>query len=116
MVFQTHYTHKSDPPEVNSGISPVEKNGYISAQKRIENLILAGQRLIESRKQQFDFIGNEIDEDFYDPTRDPNFDMADASQIALSVDTRLKAQKAAASVPEVKTEASQTAPDKSGAV
>lgn len=115
MIFQTHYTHKSDPPEKNSGISPVEKVGYIPAQKRIENLILAGQRLIESRKNQFDFIGNEIDEEFYDPTRDPNFDMADASQLAFSVDSRLKVQKASA-VTEVKTEASQTAPEQSGAV
>lgn len=118
MTFQTHFTHKSSPPEKNSGITIVERAGYISAQKRIENMILAGQRLVEYRKQQFDFDGNEIDEDFQDPTRNPNFDMADASQMQIALQERFKQAKKKPVEPleEPITKGSQAAPDQPGAV
>jgi len=118
MIFQTHLTHKSSPPEKNSGITIVERAGYISAQKRIENMILAGQRLVEYRKHQFDFIGNEIDEDFEDPTRNPNFDMADASQLQLALQESLRQAKKKPVEPldTSNINGSQAAPDQSGAV
>lgn len=95
MQFQTQYTHKSSPPEINSGKTLVERAGYISAQKRIENMILAGQRLVDYRKSQFDFEGDKIDLDFTDPTRDPNFDMADAFQHDLEIQSRIARAKKA---------------------
>jgi len=79
MQFQTKYTHEKSPGEVNQGKNLVEKAGYIPAQARIENMILAGQRLIEYRKEMYDFSdGNDIDETFSDPTRSKNYDMSDA--------------------------------------
>ena len=112
MQFQTQYTHKSSPPEINSGKTLVERAGYISAQKRIENMILAGQRLVDYRKSQFDFDGDKIDFDFDDPTRNPNFDMADASQLKYQAEANLAESRARAKKAELDKEAlkaSQTA-------
>jgi len=109
MQFQTQYTHKSSPPETNSGKTLVERAGYISAQKRIENMILAGQRLVDYRKSQFDFEGDKIDFDFNDPTRNPNFDMADASQLKYQAEANLAARAKKAELDKEALKASQTA-------
>lgn len=100
MNFATHYKPNRCSPEINSGEIMVEKAGYIPAQKRIENLINAGQRLKEFRAEQFDFPDEKsIDHSFMDPTRRKNFDMADASQISyqtqqnIKESQRLKAEK-----------------------
>lgn len=93
MQFQTAYNKQHAIPEYNSGKTIVERAGYVSAQKRIESLILAGQRLIESRQAQYDFDYDSVDEDFEDPTRSPGYDMADAFQDKIAVQERLKQQK-----------------------
>lgn len=91
MQFQTRYNHQSSPPEVNSGKSLVEKAGYIPAQARIENMMLAGQRLIEHRQELYDFKrGEEPDESFYDPTRSKNFDLADAFIMREAIENNRK--------------------------
>lgn len=86
---------KTSKPEINSGERLVETAGYMSAQKRIENMILAGQRLVDYRKNHYDFQDGEIDENFTDPTRSPGFDMADAFQIAEEANYRIKATQTA---------------------
>lgn len=94
MEFNTHYNRKRSKGEINSGEIIVETAGYISAKQRIENLINAGQRLVESRASQYDFDGSKpIDEDFYDPTRLKSYDMADATQDMLAVEAKLASQK-----------------------
>lgn len=76
--------------------SKVEKSGYIPAKKRIENMMLAGQRLVESRNLLYDDMTG-MDEDIpIDVTRNPGYDMADASQDMMSVNERLKASQKAA--------------------
>ena len=69
MRFNTQYDRVRQPAETNSGITLVERAGYISAQVRIENLMLAGQRLVQARKEMYDFPDGKIDFDFNDPTR-----------------------------------------------
>jgi len=72
----------------------VEIAGYIPAKQRIENIMLAGKRLAEARSELYDFKpGEEIDENFSDPTRSPNFDMADASQINLALEQKKRSVK-----------------------
>lgn len=95
-MFKTRYTRsefktKGDP---TGGPKLVETAGYISAKQRIENLILAGQRLDEYRYQMYDDDGEKFDEDntFIDPTRSSNYDLADAFQDAVKVQSRLKEQ------------------------
>lgn len=91
MQFQTKYTHEKSPGEVNQGKNLVEKAGYIPAQARIENMILAGQRLIEHRKEMYDFSdGNDIDETFSDPTRSKNYDMSDAFIMSESIKNNVR--------------------------
>jgi len=65
------YTQFKRPKKVfvekNSGEIRVEKAGYISAEKRIENLMLSGKRLVQSRTDYFDFPdGKEVDLQFND--------------------------------------------------
>ena len=56
-------------------------------------MILAGQRLNEARASQYDFASeDEIDEDASDPTRRGNFDLADASQMAMETEMSLRDQ------------------------
>ena len=76
--------------------SIVEKSGYIPAKKRIENMMLAGQRLIASRNALYDDPTGEDDDIPLDKTRNPGYDMADASQDMMSVNERLKASQKAA--------------------
>ena len=79
--------------EVLDPHSETEQAGYIPPQVQIENMMLAGQRLDQSRKALYDFPSeDEIDEDAYDPTRRGNFDMADASQMAMETQMSLRDQ------------------------
>lgn len=116
MVFQTKLNHKSTPPEKNTGPSFIEKAGYIPAKARIENMILAGQRLVAFRKEQFDMSHDKIDEDFDDPTRSKNYDLADAFQDSLAVNARFtesyeKAQEASDELSNTKSTNSNTKVD-----
>ena len=95
-------------------VSLTEQAGYIPPQDQIESMILAGQRLNEARASQYDFASeDEIDEDAYDPTRTGNFDLADASQLAMATEMSLRDQALEA---DKARKASQTAQDASGGV
>ena len=100
--------------EVLDPHSETEQAGYIPPQIQIENMILAGERLNQSRKEMFDFASEEeIDEDAFDPTRRGNFDLADASQMAMQTEMSLRDQALEA---DKLRKASQTAQDASGGV
>ncbi|QXP07942.1 MAG: hypothetical protein [Arizlama microvirus] len=94
MDFQTHYNHKSTPREKNFEPSMTETAGYVSAKSRIESIIQAGETLLRYRQENYDF-GEKIpiDDNYFDVTRSKNFDMADASQMAMDVEARLHQQK-----------------------
>lgn len=91
-MFQTPYNRKSSPPEINSGKSQTEKAGYIPAKIRIENMMLAGQRLVAHRAEMYDFgTGVEPDEDYpIDPTRSKNFDMSDAFVMSEAIKNNVR--------------------------
>ena len=89
-MFNTHYDRTHSTPEARSGRVLVETAGYMSAEKRITNLLLAGQRLDSARKEAYDFPDGQIDEKFVDPTRASNYDIADAYQDSLDVNRRLE--------------------------
>ena len=100
--------------EVLDSKSETEQAGYIPPQIQIENMILAGERLNQTRKEMYDFpSADEIDEDAYDPTRRANFDLADASQMAMQTEMSLRDQALEA---DKARKASQTAQDASGEV
>lgn len=89
----------------------VETAGYITVQQRINNMMVSGERLKLARAEKYDFKqGEPVDENFNDPTRDPNFDLADASQILNSVENSIQDQIAqnAAQTEDTTEETSET--------
>lgn len=80
MQFMTRYNRPEVVYEVGGGELLVERAGYIPPKKQIEQFMLAGKRLEASRRELFDFPDGK-DTGEFDPTRVPNFDMADASQL-----------------------------------
>lgn len=109
MKFATQYERVRQKPEVNDGKTSVDRAGYISAQKRIENIMYAGQRLVQARREMFDFEGDKFDPSFSDPTRNKNYDMADAFQDGLINQERLAKAKRDLLVQREASNASQTA-------
>lgn len=97
MKFKTHY-NLGEFPKVFTPLSDkrlVETAGYISAKQRIENIINAGEKLHAWRAENYDFTGEEpIDEDFCDPTRSKNFDLADVTQIEQRLEAKARSKKA----------------------
>lgn len=113
-LFRTSTNYKSFPkviPELDK-TRITESAGYITAKQRIENMILAGKRLVQYRKEQFDFQYDEkIDFNYNDPTRSKNFDMADASQLELQTTERLREQKANMEQKNKESELKKSPPD-----
>lgn len=74
-------TYEYEDNDYNYGDDIVDSSGYLSPEQRIKNLILSGQNLVASRKEQYDFDADEeVDETFTDPTRSGNYDLSDAFQ------------------------------------
>lgn len=92
-MAKKYYSQANRPPhdhEPGGGKSIVETAGYIPTKVRIEQFVLAGQRLDDFRKQQFpgkmyDFEGENIDYDYEDPTRRKDFNEMEAKDLQRSV-------------------------------
>lgn len=97
MIFQTPFIKNERVGEVNSGEIMVERSGYVPAREQVESFIDSGKRLQDFRKGRYDMEpGYKGDpEEVYDYTRDPNFDMADATQMGYAVKQRIRLQEAA---------------------
>jgi len=106
MNFQTQYVKNERIGEINSGEIIVERSGYIPAKDQVESFMNSGKRLQDFRKGLFDMEpGWKGDpEEVYDYSRDPNFDMADATQMGLAVKNRLRMQKEAAEAAKIASE------------
>lgn len=82
-MFQTKYNRLDVPEEKNSGELLVEQD-YVSTERQILSMIRAGERLKIYRKETCDLQDGE--EDFLlDPTREPNFDLADGTNILNNI-------------------------------
>lgn len=88
MEFKTNYNRKPEPGEKNSGEKLVESAGYIPADRKIMDMINAGERL-QAYRSGYEFNEDEVPDGYYDPTREPNFDMADASELAINTMEKL---------------------------
>lgn len=90
------------PGEDNDGEILVETAGYIPADRKIESMIDAGKRLMDFRAG-YEFQDDEdVPDDYIDPTRDPGFDLADASRLSNETVAKMasKAINRAPSEPE----------------
>lgn len=92
MKFNSNFERVRQGPEPGGGKSKTEKKGYIPANVRIEDMILAGKRLVEARAERFDYPAGPDDgeEEEIDPTRVRNYDLADAAQSALEIKQRMR--------------------------
>ena len=80
-----------EPIEMNE--ESITEQAYMPALAQIEGLLAAGRRLDDFRREMWDFESEDkIDWDFQDPTRNPGFDPADGSQMAIQVAKRMKAR------------------------
>lgn len=110
MRFQTRYNLSHRTYEKPSGPSQVERAGYIPAKARIEALMLAGARLVQSRAEMYDYPNSTPDDDFrIDPTRSPNFDMVDADILKNDLKAKLSEQAKADKEKAAQAAASQEA-------
>lgn len=90
MFMYTKYQRPEKMPEVNSGEILTEQN-YLNTNQQINSMIRAGERLVMARQEEFDMLnGEEKFETF--PTRDADFDMADASQIMLALEDKYQGE------------------------
>lgn len=72
----------------------VETAGYISGQQQIENILMAGERLSEYRKEAYDFgVDESVPDNYIDPTRNPNVDMVDIDNLQKGVIDQITTQK-----------------------
>lgn len=75
-------------PSKGGGTSKTERAGYVSPKRLIEDMIAAGKRLNEYRREQFDTYDPNADI-AVDPTRRPGMDLAEASAIRAATIARL---------------------------
>lgn len=114
-MFATHFKPNKVRFRKERGKRIVETAGYRSAKFQIEELMAAGKRLTDFRKGQYDFPeGTQVDEKFSDPTRSPNFDMADASAILRDVRRNIKRRKKDEDKPGITNDSSDNASKSDG--
>lgn len=90
-MLQTRYSLDKHQAESGGGEKLVETQGYIPADVQIEQLIGAGVRLDNYRKEAYDFgPGEEVPDDFVDPTRKKGIDLAEVSAIARVVRSNMQ--------------------------
>jgi hypothetical protein len=90
-----HKNYRPDKVITDPGKSVVEMTGYISTKQRIEDMMNAGLRLEVARNNQYEFNAEDkVPDDYIDPTRNPGYDLADASAQMAQVNASLEAQKA----------------------
>lgn len=94
MLFQTKYNRFPRKAEAPSGVSKVEVAGYIPAKTKIESLIQAGARLIQSRKEQYDYPPgtNVTGDEPMDPTRHRGLDRTEIDAMRNALEDRLEQQ------------------------
>ena len=86
----SHFKRPKDVKEINSGEQITETAGYIPADVQIQDMIAAGMRLGEYRREMYDFDANEeIPEDFMDITRIPGVDVVDVERAGIAVNAKI---------------------------
>jgi len=90
MKIISRENYKRSQGQPGGGEMITEQAGYLPPQVQIEQMMEAGRRLADYRKEQFDAL-YDVDDVELDPTRSPGFDMADAS--ALMMEKKKKLEK-----------------------
>lgn len=92
-MFVTKFNYARIPQEEVDTNEIVETAGYVPRQKTIENLLLCGQRLIESRMEEYDGATDEEAEKNASVVRVNNLDIVDSSNLIEQLLDNQKAGK-----------------------
>lgn len=92
-MFVTKFNYVRIPQEEVDTNEIVETAGYVPRQKTIENLLLCGQRLIESRMEEYDGVTDEEAEKNASVVRVNNLDIVDSSNLIEQLLDNQKAGK-----------------------
>lgn len=85
-MINLHKNRNKTQLEKSHSGTQVETRGYIPKRKKIEQLIEAGQRLVEARAENYSYNSETPDEECQvDPTASAGFDRAEASQILMDL-------------------------------
>lgn len=87
-----------DKGEKIAGKRITESAGYVPAKTKIEEMIQAGQRLVDYRAENYDFppdtkVTEEEILEYFDPSRSPGFDVVDAQNMTQDALNRVKARQ-----------------------
>ena len=86
----SHFKRPKDVKEINSGEQITECSGYIPADVQIQDMIAAGMRLGEYRREMYDFAADEeVPEDYMDVTRSPGVDVVDVERAGIAVNAKI---------------------------
>nr|QJB18829.1 MAG: hypothetical protein [Microvirus sp.] len=86
----THFKRPKVEKEINSGQQITETAGYIPADVQIQDMIAAGMRLGEYRREMYDFdADDEVPENYFDPTRVPGVDVVDVERAGIAVNAKI---------------------------
>jgi len=115
MILHTRRTAKRVPDKMNTR-SKTETTGYAPQNLIIKEMQMAGQRLQDYREKHYDFNGTDIvPDDFIDPTRNSNFDLADGTRISRELkkkaDTWKQDRKAQEKGPETENTTGKSSPE-----
>lgn len=88
-------------PPLPKGKYLVETAGYIPAIDQINRLINGGIALNEYRAELYDHEPGSLSEEVIDPTRTPNYDMADAYQENKKLEASLNKAKAKKEIADI---------------
>lgn len=96
MEFRTKYNCPPLQEEPGGGKRITETAGYVPADIQIMEMLVAGRRLAEIRKDRFDFATEEeVPDDYLDESRRPGLDLAEGSILDQRLRERLLRLKAA---------------------
>lgn len=93
-IYTCFCTNDEDFEPLGDNPEIVDRTGYRNSQQQITELMMAGAMLEQFRAEAYDYKDDSEDDGVtMSPTREPNFDMSDATQLAYGVNERLNVQK-----------------------
>lgn len=115
MKFVTAYDYVPPMGEKMDEHSLVETAGYVPTEKKIQQMMLAGERLLAVTADQYDYSGEYDEENFdIDPTRAGNFDLVDGQRLLADLEAKKvayeEALKASQNAQNGSGEAEKTSP------
>lgn len=86
-VWFTHDDYMPKNPKKLDDLDIVERDSYVDPKKQIQQMMMAGQRLSEFRKEEFDTMDGDAEEN---PVFNSGFDVIDANVLLTELNVKKK--------------------------